>query len=374
MASDDGTVRVLAADGSGRPLILSGQTAPVLGVDMSPDGARVVSAGSDGTVRLWNLRDGGSEHVLHRGKRQESDVRFSPDGSLVVGAGFDGWVRLWNAATGAEKTRVRGDGNQQSAVAFSADGRRFSAGGVHGVIRVWNVSGSALVAVLRGQLSRVNDIGFGATNDRLVSAGDDGNVRTWDAGRTPSWVVPSPTDSVDFSLDGRLVVTGSEDGTVRVWDAASGELRESLPGAPGYTIARFSPTAREVTIARDARSSVFVWPLTGKAPKLVVQLAKGRGMYAARFDSTGRRIVYVDGKGAIAVRDLQSGRDTSLRGASEAVFDAQFSPDNDHLAAATRERQDPDLAAGSSRETAAHARWATAASCTALHTAVTAGS
>ena len=235
---------------------------------------------------------------------------------------------------------MRAEGKQLTATAFSADGRRYAAGGNEGVIRVWNLAGTRPVAVLR-TVSRVDDIGFGATNDRVVNAGDDGTVRTWDAGRTVSWLLPSRSDSVDFSADGRFVVTGSEDGGVRLWDAASGRLRGTVPGPAGYTAARFSPTADKVAIARDARSSVAVWSLAGAAPTQVVQLAKGRGMYAARFDGSGRRIVYVDSKGAIAIRDLRTRRDLSLRGAGEAVFDAQFSPDGNHVAATTQSGRIP---------------------------------
>jgi WD40 repeat protein len=86
---------------------------------------------------------------------------------------------------------------------------------------------------------------------------------------------------------------------------------------------------------------VYLWSPTGGPPKLVVKLPKGRGMYAARFDDTGRRIVYVDGLGAIAVRDLPSGRDTKLTGAGEDVFDAQFSPDGNHVAATTQSGKIP---------------------------------
>ena len=51
--------------------------------------------------------------------------------------------------------------------------------------------------------------------------------------------------------------------------------------------------------------------------------------------STGRRIVYADGKGAITVTDLRSGRSISLAGAPKDVWDVQVAPDGQHVAAAT---------------------------------------
>jgi WD40 repeat protein len=202
------------------------------------------------------------------------------------------------------------------------------------VIRIWSTAGGPPVAVLRGQRSGVFDIGFGAASDRVVSAGDDGTVRIWDAGQTQSWTGAARTENVEFNPDGRLIASGSDDGTVRVWDTATGRLRASLRGSEGYTTGRFSPTADSVVIASDGGSRVLNWPVSADRAQLVARLPSGRGMSAARFDSTGDRIVYVDyKKSQIAVHSLQSGREVKLGGASKEVQDAQLSPDGKHLAA-----------------------------------------
>jgi WD40 repeat protein len=304
----------------------------VLGVDISADGRRVVSAGEDGTVRLWTAVDGAASQVLYADKKVD-DVALSPDGSMVLGVGVDDSARLWDVRTGSEQRRIPVGSRELSAAAFSADGLRFAVGGHDGVIRVWSVAGGPPVTELRGQRSRVYDVGFGPTSDRLVSAGDDGTVRLWDAGRTQAWTGPSVTRNIDFSPDGRFIASGSDDGTVRVWDSANGRLHTSVPGADGYTTGRFSPTADEIVIARDSQATVQVWPLAAERPDVVAKLADGRGMYAARFDPAGRRIVYVDAKGVIRVQDLATGRELSLGGAPKDVYDAQLSPDGAHVAA-----------------------------------------
>jgi WD40 repeat protein len=105
-----------------------------------------------------------------------------------------------------------------------------------------------------------------------------------------------------------------------------------LPG----TSAAFSPTADELVIGRDELSSVYTSPPLANAEKLVAKLPKGSGLQVARFDSTGKRIVYADyNHGTIAVEDLRSGRTTRLEGGPKLVWDVRVAPDGQHVAAAT---------------------------------------
>jgi len=54
---------------------------------------------------------------------------------------------------------------------------------------------------------------------------------------------------------------------------------------------------------------VRTWPVSATSAEVVVQLPRERRIEGARFDETGDRIVYVDGKGSIVVRELASGRE-----------------------------------------------------------------
>src|SRR5262249_44790835 len=108
-----------------------------------------------------------------------------------------------------------------------------------------------------------------------------------------------------------------------------------LTGPAGFTTAAFSPTSDELVIGRDVRSSVYTWPLSAKGETVVAKLPPGSGINVARFDSTGRRIVYADYIGrTIAVQDLQSGRVIRLGGAPKVIEDVRVSPDGKHVAAA----------------------------------------
>ena len=316
----DGTVHVLASDGSGQDELLRGNADAVLGVDIDADGRRVVSAGADGSVRLWNVAGGGTGSTVFAGDGEtaERDVSFSPNGRRIMAVGDDGEIRFWDARTFAAEPTVDGEGRDLNAAAFSADGSRFAAGGQDGVTRVWSARGGQPVAVLRGQRSRVLDLGFGSTSDHVVSAAEDGTARIWNAGRAQSWANSAKTYGIDFNRAGSSIAAGSADGTVRVWDPATGRLQAHLDGPASPTVGKFSPTENSVLVTNFTRR-LRLWSISSDAATVAVQVAADRAIATADFAGSGDRIVYVDLDGVVVVRDLASGHEVRLKGASESV-------------------------------------------------------
>jgi WD40 repeat protein len=68
-ASDDRTVRVWNADGSGAPRVLRGHDDWVVWAEFSPDGQGIVSGSKDKTIRIWRT-DGTGAPVVLRGHEQ----------------------------------------------------------------------------------------------------------------------------------------------------------------------------------------------------------------------------------------------------------------------------------------------------------------
>jgi WD40 repeat protein len=80
---------------------LKGHEGSVNSANFSPDGKRIVTAGSDRIARVWD--ESGKEVAVLRG--HSSTVRsanFSPDGKLIVTASFDGTALLWNLSGNLE--------------------------------------------------------------------------------------------------------------------------------------------------------------------------------------------------------------------------------------------------------------------------------
>jgi WD40 repeat protein len=104
---------------------LAGHHDEVTAVAFSPNGQYAVSGGSDGDTRLWELETG-EEYKLYQARWDGpvKSVAFSPDGRRVLAAGSR--VCVWSVKTSEPLFRARTAGDAVSA-AFARDGETFAA-------------------------------------------------------------------------------------------------------------------------------------------------------------------------------------------------------------------------------------------------------
>jgi serine/threonine protein kinase len=154
----------------------------VYSVAYSPDGSRVLAAGTNGRLRLWDVRTGRAVWDVTIPPRPEyttlaPSVAFSPDGKRVAVACWDGVVRLRDAATGGEAGALRGtDGRRALALAYSPDGKWIAAflrppGSWHGVggeVAVWQAATGKLAVTIPPQPTGVYGLAFSPDGRRLA--------------------------------------------------------------------------------------------------------------------------------------------------------------------------------------------------------------
>ena len=214
----------------------------VRGVDFSPDGRLLATAGNDGTVRFWNVVTGDTVRVTTDHQGSVMDVAFSPDGRLIASAGSDSKVRLWDTATGSAIRVMTGHSAPVQAVVFSSDGRLIASAAHDYTARLWNTMTGVAVRTFKfpGQ-SYPSRLVYGVAMSRngrlLASVAADPAIPVWqvsNGSQVRTLIGVHGAHSVGFSPDGRLLATAGTG--VRLWSTTTWEEEQVLECTVGMVI------------------------------------------------------------------------------------------------------------------------------------------
>ncbi|MGW3951826.1 protein kinase domain-containing protein [Streptomyces sp. NPDC004752] len=219
------------------------KTHPVLGVCLSRDGRRLLSA-SDGAIRLWSTETGACLRAILGDDTMARTVRFTGDDSLALVGRGDNSVQLWDLETAAlrwsvaeereeEPEKVRGSGAFATRV-WAAPGGRLAAtsAGGDGYVRLTELATGHCLRRFKAHLFRVQSLCLSPDERWLLTAGGVGEavIRLWNVA-TGERVRQFTYDSgkhmhrptlIRFTADGRFAVTSGEDETLVVWDVGTG--------------------------------------------------------------------------------------------------------------------------------------------------------
>lgn len=316
--------------------VMRGHADAVLGVDFSPDRARIVTASNDGTARLWETETGNLVKELKGHTAVVRSALFSPDGRLIATASNDGTARLWEADSGRELTTLQGHTKEVRTARFNPDGTRLVTASDDGTARVWDTAtGHEVVAALRAHSGVVTYAAFSGDSASVVTAGTDGTARVWNLATGNHLLLEGHENEVNmaaFSPDGELVVTASADWTARIWRVSDGRsyiLRGHTGPVNGVA---FSADGTLIVTASDDKTA-RVWDV--KTGRLLTELrGHTEAVLGAVFSDDTARVITASADKTTRVWETSSGRVLfELRGHTDTINQAAFSPVGGKLAA-----------------------------------------
>lgn len=277
---------------------------------LSPDGARIVTAGSDGTARLWDAATSRplAPPMVHGGSVRW--VEFSPDGRRIVTASEDHTVRFWDGRTGAPLGQPLAHAGPVLMAQFA--GARLATISEDGTARLWPEAGEPLALVL-GAPGRT--LAWSQDGTRLFTASTEG-IKAWSLEGHELFSSEASVDGLIPSPDGTRLAGWSGRG-LRVWDAATGvDTGVKFEEAGSLQDAAWSPDG-----TRLAGAAVNAWAriwdaATGRAitPRLehlyrcsaVAFSPDGRMLFSGGADGSVRRWETTRGRRMGATLDLPS--------------------------------------------------------------------
>lgn len=248
---------------------------PVRAPAVSPDGSLIALGVGEGAINLCTLNDLSSTRIFrHDTRAQVSAIAWSPDGRSLVSGTVDGDAALWDLATGKQRAVFRKPSDDTGAkdaapriegrilsAAWSDDGRFIALCATDPMLSVWDAATLRPVLTLPGQYPAWC-AAFSPDSSTLAVAMPNREIGLFD---TSTWTQRAsleghskPVLTVAFSPDGKLLASSSADGTIRLWDPAFHPDRrgEGTLGA-GRRLATLSPGETEVSriiFSRDGRT------------------------------------------------------------------------------------------------------------------------
>jgi WD40 repeat protein len=252
--------------------VIKGHTRVVLGVQISPDGKMLASAGGiEGVARVWEVATGKLLHTFNLpDKDAVNGVCFSPDGKTVAACGFKGKLPVWDVVTGRQVDVFAGE--EARCLEYSPDGKTLAWGSSPQSVRLRDLATGKEQFLAGVNMNMVRTIAFSPDSKMIAMAGShrgepgtvDNVIRVWDIAQRKEvrqLVGHGPNVyHVTFSSDGKLLATTGQDRTVRLWDVATGKQLFVHTGEEAAFCITFSPDGN--TLAMTAGKSVTLWTVS----------------------------------------------------------------------------------------------------------------
>ena len=301
---------------------------------LSPDGARLVTAGEQ--ARLWDARTGSPISTMIGHEQPILQARFSPDGATLVTASADGTVRMWQAASGKPLRLLRGHASAVIDVRFDRAGRRLVTASADETARIWDPGSGIPLATLAGHTNTVRAALFSPDGSEVATAGYDGVVKLWTAEPQVVLVDARDIEPVAFDQRGERLATAAADGTLAIWDLGRRQVVGTLALPPGRDPVLISPSWKHLVADRGPDLEVWPVPPGGGQPITLPGAALGR-IGAAAFGPADGVLAAAGSQERVArVWDLAAARPlAALEGHESFISDVAVSADGSRIATAS---------------------------------------
>ncbi len=275
-----------------RPLRGHSQTVSI--IDVSSDGAQLLSADVGDLIRTWDRFAGVPLVKIEPAGLRLRRAIFSANSRFILGCDKDNTIRMWKANDGESVREFRGHTDLVSALACVPGTDRFISSGFDSSLILWNMRtgeqirqfGTATnartiapksqqdLAELDGHFTWIRDVAVLPDGNQAISAGNDAVLFFWDlgSGKAIDRLIGHNTAIVRLVLsrDGRFAVSLSADNELLIWDVADRKLirrtknlTESLPALA------ISPNSRTLAAGDSTGTIQFVELESGQARRQI---------------------------------------------------------------------------------------------------------
>ena len=298
---------------------------------VNPTGDTIAIGGDDRMIQLWQP-DGTLMTTLVGHTKRVGGIDFSPDGGAIASAGLD--HTIWMRGIDGSPWRVLKTAGDMRGISFSGSDAQTLVTidtGNTAQLRQWE---SPLLQTIFLD-DDVWDIAISPDGERLIS-GDSPIVHVWDRDRKTVATLDAGQDTLfgfDYSPNGQMIAAVGANGTVQLW-SPTGELLQDLQGLDDLQSwgVSFSPDSQRLAaIGEDG--SILVWMTNGE----LIHRFEGNKDLGLRiaFSPDGQQLVTTKGSGTIQIFQADGTLLHEIKGHDSAVFGLSVSPDGQFFASSS---------------------------------------
>lgn len=301
-ASADRSACVLKSD-DGIKVFCASSPEAVNDAVYSPDGSLIVTGDESGLVQFLSAQDGSVQfEINYRVPIRNLDIR--PDGRLLAISKADGIINIFDLRQRKESFFLQTTGTVYQS-GFSPNGRYFASGSTLGVVTIWNLDTGQIFSKSRHR-GEVLSLAFSPKSEYLITGGKDGySVFTYTStGESPfrnpheDWV-----DDIAFSRDGSWYVTVSHDNKIRVWETLSNNERLRMAQDSFVEAVVVSGDGQWIATT-GSDQTVRVWSASTGAELFQIPLKSGGTALAFSLD--GKLLITGDSGGSLQIWDISN--------------------------------------------------------------------
>jgi WD40 repeat protein len=236
----DGTVRLWDVETGRLVRALVGHNSYVSGLDWSPDGSTLASAGTyDITVRLWDTRTGRPLRILRGHPAEVTQVKWSPDGrNVLASGGQSGALSAWIATTGIKRESLK-LGEPIVSMSWHPDSKSAALVGQTLALRIWDLEKNVVTRTLGDAKDNYLQVAWDP-DGKTIAVGTPKNTLLFDgAGGKITQTLPQSAYALTWVDGGKQLATSVSDG-IKVWDVSTGNVQSLIPLVDARFV-RFSP-------------------------------------------------------------------------------------------------------------------------------------
>src|SRR5579872_5370583 len=250
---------------SSTPRTLRGHSHLVGIVDLSSDGATLLSVDLGGIIQVWDFHAGVPLTKIDASPIGLRRAVLTPNGENVIACGKDSAVQMWSSKTGKFVREFRGHTETVTAICCLPGGDQFLTSSFDVSIILWDIRKGDVIrqfgrasnatevaprsveelAQLDGHFAWIRDLVVLPDGKRAISAGNDAVLLIWDveSGTLAGRLVGHRSVVMELTLspDGRYAASSSTDKAIIVWDVEEARILQqfehSRERAPAFAFA-----------------------------------------------------------------------------------------------------------------------------------------